>query len=290
MTTAGDDPGMLHTELLDQYLRRVRAQCSPGTVKLYTYVLRRADAELPVGVVAANEDELTDWLFRPQWTPKTRETYRCPIAGLHQWLHQRGHSSYDPAALLPDIRVGRSLPKPFTDAETQLILARARRPVRLWSWIAAYSGARAVELTRLDRGRDITESTIRLLGKGDKERVVPMHPTLWAVLVDLPPGPVAPGRFADPKHLSSYTCTEYRRLGVGGGIHRLRHWFATRVLDGHQNLRTVQELLGHASVATTQVYTAVTSAAMRDAVRALPTLPAGSAAGAAPAPAGAARP
>lgn len=272
MSAAGDDARMLHTELLDLYLRRVTAQFSEGTARLYTYVLRRAHEELPLGVVAAGEDDLTDWLLREGWSAKTRDTYRCALVGLHQWLYKRGNSSYDPSALLPEIKVGRSLPRPFTDAETARILAAAREPVRLWSWIAAYSGARAVELTRLDRSRDVTQSAIRLRGKGDKERMVPTHPNLWTVLADLPHGPVVTGRFVDPKHLSAETCTEYRRLGIVGSIHRLRHWFATRVLDGYGNLRTVQELLGHSSVATTQIYTKVTSAAMREAVAGLPTL------------------
>ncbi|MPZ27562.1 MAG: tyrosine-type recombinase/integrase [Micromonosporaceae bacterium] len=280
---------MLHTQLLDQYLRRIFAQHSPGTARLYESVLRRAHQEIPVGVIAAGEDELEAWLLRPGWSAKTRDTYRCPIVGLHAWLHRRGITSYDASALLPEIRVGRTLPRPTTDRETERILYTAAHPVRLWAWIAAYSGARVIELTRLDR-EDMQPEGIRLHGKGDKDRVVPMHPTLWAVLAELPPGPVVVGRFRDPRQLSTRCCVEFRALGIAGGIHRLRHWFATRVLDKHGNLRTVQELLGHSSVATTQIYTQVTNASMRDAVAGLPTLAGESSDGAARNPAGRAHP
>ena len=262
---------MRYTDLLDQYLAHLATTASAETVRLYDNVLRRAHQQLEVGVVAAGEDELHHWLASHGWSAKTRDTYRCALVGLHRWLHRRGNTSYDPAALLPIPRVGRRLPRPTTDEETIRILTTARQPVRTWAWIAAYCGARAVEITRLST-TDFTPRVILLRGKGERERVVPMHQALWTVLATLPPGPVTTGRFRQPVNLSSWCGKEFRRLGIAGGIHRLRHWFATTTLAAHGNTRVVQELLGHSSLATTQIYTAVTAAALAEAVHALPAI------------------
>jgi site-specific recombinase XerD len=77
---------------------------------------------------------------------------------------------------------------------------------------------------------------------------------------------------APAKRISDRGRHELRRLGLTGGLHRLRAWHATAALGSGANLRTVQELLGHASPTTTQVYTLVPPAALTAAVNGLPDL------------------
>jgi integrase/recombinase XerC len=259
----------MHAELLDEYLADLAHNGSAGTVATYTTVLRMAHRELGAGVVIATTAELRTWLVSRDWAPATRSTYRAALRSLHRWLTDRGYSDYDPSARLPPVRIPRRLPRPTTDDETHRILTRADPPVRLWALLAAYTGARCVEISRLRR-EDVTQTSVRLDGKGSKERTVPCHPLVWAAVADLPGGLLAGG--AGAKRISDRGRYELRRLGMPGGLHRLRGWHATAALGGGANLRTVQELLGHASPTTTQVYTLVPPESLRAAVNGLPDL------------------
>jgi integrase/recombinase XerC/integrase/recombinase XerD len=148
----------------------------------------------------------------------------------------------------------------------------------------AYScGLRCEEIVSLDlESVDFESEQVRVLGKGSKERLLPVGEPAQRALR----GYTERGRPAllgpDPegalflsksgRRLSNSDVT--RRLGlwvreaaIGGGVspHSLRHSFATHLLEGGADLRTIQELLGHASISTTQVYTRVDAARLRDA-------------------------
>jgi site-specific recombinase XerD len=257
----------MHSDLLDEYLADLAHNGSAGTVATYTTVLRMAHRELGAGVVVATTAELRAWLVSRDWTPATRSTYRAALRSLHKWLVDRDYSDYDPSARLPRVKIPYRLPNPTTDDETRRLLA-SPEPVGRWALIAAYTGARCVEISRLRR-EDVSQESVRLDGKGDKERLVPCHPLVWAAVQDLD-GPVADGCTA--KMVSDRGRHRARRLHIAGGLHRLRAWHATTLLAGGANLRTVQELLGHTSPTTTQVYTLVPPEAMRAAVNGLPDL------------------
>lgn len=258
-------------DLIDLYLLYLTAEHPATTVRTYATALRNAHRELPHGLPCADLPEIQAWLFARGWKPATRATYQGAIRGFFAWCGRAGHLDKNTAADLPRVKRGRRLPRPTTDEETRRILTEAAEPVRLWSLIAAYAGARCVEISRLDRV-DITEQTTRLHGKGDRERLVPTHPALWAAVRDLPPGLLAGGRSA---HYISQACRlEYANLGLSGPppvtAHRLRHWAGTTWLTACDNLRAVQELMGHASPATTAGYTLAAPAVMRAAVAAAP--------------------
>jgi integrase/recombinase XerD len=257
----------MHSDLLEEYLADLAHVASAGTVATYTTVLRMAHRELGAGVVIATTAELRAWLTSRDWTPATRSTYRAALRSLHRWLVDRDYSDYDPSARLPRVKIPYRLPNPTTDQETRRLLA-SPEPVGRWALIAAYTGARCVEISRLWRG-DVTQESVRLDGKGDKERLVPCHPLVWADLRDLD-GPLAAGCTA--KMVSDRGRYRCRRLHIAGGLHRLRAWHATTLLAGGASLRTVQELLGHTSPTTTQVYTLVPPEALRSAVNGLPDL------------------
>jgi integrase/recombinase XerC len=258
---------MRYPHIIEAYLADLENTASPETYRRRRSVLARADAELPAGVVAAAPLELHRWLHRPGWKPATRSSYRDDLRAFHRWLHRRDVTSYDPADELDQIRIPRALPHPITDAELDAILTQATTRVAFWSLIAAYAGLRAVEISRLDRA-DVTPGEVRVrAGKGGHARVIPCHELIWQAVAGLPPGRVAA---VTANVVSRGAGREYHRLGIAGSIHRCRHWFATRALEACGDIRVVQELLGHSSVATTQIYTLVTDGARRAAVTALP--------------------
>lgn len=279
MSTARDNVAVQDSHQIDAFLRHLTVTGrSPGTVSTYSYGLRAAAAAMPAGLAGAYPEEIEEWLAGYS-NPSTRSTYYSALSSFYTWCVRKRRLKTNPAAEIEPPRRPRRLPRPVVHEQLQTILSQARQPIRLWSLIAAYAGARCIEISRLGRD-DITETVTYLYGKGDKPRAVPTHPEVWRATRDLPPGPVAP----HSAHYISERCSEeYRRLGLRGvTAHRLRHWSATWALVASGgNLRAVQEFLGHSSPAITQLYTAVSDSAMRSAVVGLPTFETATAASAA---------
>lgn len=271
---------------IERHLSHMRAcGLAENTIEDRRDVLRRLDEDLPMGLVEATVEELEEWLSRPRrdspvtvWTNQTKATYYGHINGFFRWAsdpNRYPHLSYDPSASLNRPKVPQTLPRPVEDEEIAQILDVTEGRWRVYTLLAAYAGQRCCQIANMDRS-DITAETIRVRGKGGKETVVPTHPIIWDAVRNLPPGPIAltpDGRRGDAKYVSRRT-TQYleRRLGKHITLHRLRHWFATTTLASGANLRVVQELLGHASPATTAIYTKVTNEQRRLAVEALPVL------------------
>jgi integrase/recombinase XerC len=200
---------------------------------------------------------------------------------------RRGVLASDPARLLPFPRLPRRLPRTLPALDLSAALDRlsgedaAARRDRALLEIAYSSGLRLSELVGLNRGDvDLRAGLLRVRGKGRRERVVPAGETaLTAVRRYLAAGGRGEGRpdepvFVNPRgrRLSGRTVQNVvrRRLAdVAGGLgvtpHALRHSFASHLLDRGADLRAIQELLGHRSLASTQVYTHVTRARLRKA-------------------------
>lgn len=261
---------------IDAYVAHLSTLGHPDTTtQTYRAALNRAARELPAGLCAV-PDELLAWLATLR-SASARQTYRAALRGFYDWAINRGGlQGANPAAGLPTVRRKRGLPRPCTLDELATILDRARQPVRLWAMLAAYAGTRCCEIARLRR-EDVTETMTWLHGKGDKQRQVPTHPAVWAAVAGLPPGLLAGGRNA---HCVSHRgAAEFDRIGLPEvTLHRLRHLAGTLWQAATGDVRVTQELLGHASVATTMVYTAVSNTQMRAAVLAVPTLSASAAA------------
>jgi integrase/recombinase XerC len=200
-----------------------------------------------------------------------------------RWLRRRGHVTTCPADELATPKVRRGLPTLLSvDAAKQVVetpgdTAHGLRDRALLELLYG-SGLRVSELCGLDiTDLDLPGGTARVLGKGRKERVVPLGRPCIAALVKwlaARPGVVHPRRGTqDPKalFLSARGARLYVRMvqklvqrygGAGAGRadlhpHALRHTCATHMLDGGADLRAIQEMLGHASLSTTQRYTHV---------------------------------
>lgn len=210
------------------------------------------------------------------------------VRSFHRFLLREGVAESDPAVGVTQPKLPRSLPHPLTVDEVQRLLEApdvktpAGQRDRAILELLYGSGLRVSELTGLDVDDiDLEEGSVRVLGKGGKERDVPVgrfgRDAVETYLVRARPQ-FATGRgrgalFLNQRggRLTRQSCDRMvhvaaRTAGIDRrvSLHTLRHSFATHLLEGGADVRVVQELLGHASVATTQIYTLVTRQHLRE--------------------------
>jgi integrase len=267
------------SDLIPRYSAYLRAGgYSDRTVESRIAFLIRADTELlPFGLDTANREELADLLGNPHYSDWTRSTYWAHLFGYYSWAVRGNELGFNPMTQLHRPRAGESTPDPVTDAE--LVLALDRSPAQPWRtavMLGAYAGLRASEMVRLRR-EDVTEERIRIImGKGRRNAYVPTHPTLWAYLRDGLSGQILRTMAGPPisaKGLISGQHRHFRHIGLPEvHLHRFRHHFATSLLRAGVDLRTVQELMRHRSIISTQGYTKVVDEDRSRAIRRLPGL------------------
>lgn len=221
--------------------------------------------------------------------PATVARKLAAIRGLFDFLVRTERVSQNPADLVSSPKKEEKLPRVLSAEQVRSLLERipAHTPLELRDRAMlelAYScGLRCEEIVNLDLGAlDFETEQLRVLGKGSKERLLPVGEPAQQALqrynergrhaLSADPGERALFLSKSGRRLSNSDVT--RRLGLwvreaalAGGVspHSLRHSFATHLLEGGADLRTIQELLGHASISTTQVYTRVDAARLRDA-------------------------
>lgn len=259
------------SDLIEGYLAHLRqASSSQRTIDDRRRILNILDRDMPYGLDGANADEIAAWLWRDGLSLSTRETYYGAINGFFGWAHRKGILDWNPCDEIDRPKPGDRLPRPLADAELERILSEAVEPYRLWMVIAAYAGARCIEISRLHR-EHITAETTTLHGKGNKRRVVGTHPVLWAAVRELQPGPIAEH---DPRYISIRAAVYFRRnLHMPGvSLHRGRHWFGTNLQRLYKDLRVTQQALGHADPRTTAGYAMVVADQVTAAVAMLPRL------------------
>lgn len=141
--------------------------------------------------------------------------------------------------------------------------------------LAALAGLRVHEIAKV-RGDDfdLERGTLTVVGKGNKRATIPLHPILLDLVPTMPAGYWFTHWETPDEPISGKSCGQaisraMQRAGVEATAHQLRHWYGTSLLESGADLRTVQELMRHESLATTQVYTRVTSERRRAAIHAL---------------------
>jgi site-specific recombinase XerD len=251
------------------------------------------------GPAAVGRDELRGYLADLSEVGAARATIARRTSTLRTWfalLERRGVLRDDPAALLVTPKQGRRLPRVLRIDQVTALLdgidtttPSGLRDRALLELLYA-SGARVEEACTLTSDRlDLAQSQVRLEGKGGKDRIVPIGGAAVRALQDYrdrarPVLLAGDGRRAERSGVTDAIVlrgdrggplgtrdarTIVGRLGVATGVghvtpHTLRHSFATHLLEGGADLRVVQELLGHASLATTQRYTHLSRGRLRE--------------------------
>ena len=294
---AGSSPDRVIRGYLDHVA--VERGLSTNTLLAYRRDLRRYQTWLDGRHLSTLEDvtssDVSDFLagLRSGDAPLSAASAARVLAsvrGLHRFAAREGIVRADVAAPVRPPRAALRLPKAISVEEVVSILEAASAedtPLairdRALLEVLYGSGARISEVVGLDRDDIDSESgSIRLRGKGGKERVVPLGSHALAAvdgyLVRSRPllaraGKGTPALFLNSRggrlsRQSSWTLLQAAaaRAGLTAEVspHTLRHSFATHLLDGGADVRTVQELLGHASVTTTQIYTLVTVDRLRE--------------------------
>jgi integrase/recombinase XerD len=264
---------------LDRYVAALAAQgvttlaeVRPGHVTSYIARLREGDGE------------------RPPLSAASAARAVSAVRGLHRFAVREGLCGHDPAREVRPPSPPRRLPKALDVSDVERLLAApgtdgplALRDTALLEFLYG-TGARISEAVGVAvDDLDLAEGGVLLRGKGGRSRLVPLggyaRAAVEAYLVRARPGLLAAGRGSSAVFLNARggplsrqgAWTILRRAAQRAGLdparispHTLRHSYATHLLDGGADVRVVQELLGHASVTTTQVYTLVTVDRLRE--------------------------
>ncbi len=279
-------PAGQDSALIDRFLEMLAAEAGAArnTLAAYGTDLRGASSVLGGGLGAADAAALG--ALAAGWAPLARATVARKSAALRRFfafLHDEGLRADDTSAALPRPAAIRPLPKILDHKDVDRLFAEVERGLaradanaqdhRLAALIELLygSGLRATELVSLPRRAIALDRPFLILrGKGGRERLVPISDrarhavAAWAAFVPVD----SPWLFPSGKtHLSRVRLYQLvRELGMRSGIpperispHVLRHAFATHLLEGGADLRALQSMLGHADIATTQIYTHVDS-------------------------------
>ena len=297
-------------EAFGRYLGVERA-LSPHTRRAYESDVRQltvhTGADISPSQVRA--DHVRAWLasLHRRRSPATRGRKLASVRSFFRWLVREGVIRDDPTAGLPMPKLEKRLPRPLSVDDCEQLITQDRPPprqpapegsdrARRSRWMTLRdralvellygSGIRIGELTALDvRDLELRAREIRVMGKGSKERVVPIPLAAREALAEWLAVRRHAGVLSEPLFISlrarreerprRLAAREARRIirerAVGANLdqhvhpHRLRHSYATHLLDMGADLREIQELLGHTSLSTTQKYTAVSIEHLREA-------------------------
>ena len=246
-----------------------------------------------IGPRSASTEDIENFLLQLAMegkAPATINRHRASIRGWERFLVAEGERPSDPSALLGAAKRTSSLPHPMSEESVSSLIAACAgesaidvRDRALIEFLYG-TGARVSEATSLNLiDLDFDEGTVRLLGKGDKQRIAPLGRWVTAALSNYLHH--ARGLLGRQQHPSRVFLNQrggplsrqgvdliIRKRGLMAGVageflhaHCLRHSCATHMLEHGADIRVVQELLGHSSIATTQVYTRVTMGTLRAA-------------------------
>ncbi len=285
-----EPPPLARDALVEEFLRylEVERNASPRTILAYrkSLIAFRTAAQTPPPWLECEADDFRDHLFEAMKKRQARSYIRLQFSALrtfYRYLRERKGLLRDPVRELELPKAEKKLPLVLTRTQIEDLLGAPLRVPKhrsAPSWMpqrdAAImevfysSGLRLGELASLNVADvDVYTESVRVLGKGRKERVCPVGaPALEAVshyraAANVQSGPLfinKTRRRISPRSIWLILKRYLRHTSIPVAIspHKLRHSFATHLLDGGADFRSVQALLGHASLSTTQIYTHVT--------------------------------
>ncbi len=285
---------------MDKYLQGfleyllVEKGLSANTLEAYKRDIRKLLQYLKehnIELAAVNRDTLAAYIYhlkKLNYTPATIAREIASLRAFFRFLNIDGIIDTEPTANIETPKIAKKLPKVLSEEDTAILLEKNSRmgPLELRDWaileVFYATGMRVSEMVNLNLGQiDLDLAFVRCIGKGNKERIIP----LGSVAVRALKAYLKKGRPELLKDVSEravflnyhgqrLTRQGYwrivkrhaRQAGVNLAIspHTLRHSFATHLLTNGADLRSVQELLGHSDISTTQIYTHLTKQRLKD--------------------------
>lgn len=258
------------------------------TVRNRDSILRTLSARSGRPLLEIDIHDLRAYLGRPSVTSGvrrvaagTRRTERGAMIAFYAFLFDDGLRVDDPSVRLLPISAPKGEARPFTREQIDAMLSTgAYWRTRAMILVGYYQGFRVSQIARV-HGHDIDLAgrTIRTLGKGNKEGTLPLHPVIAALAEHMPAHDYwFPARAGRAGHVSGASVTNLITLAKKrAGIldpkltpHSLRHAFGTDLVENGVDIRVIQELMMHASLATTQIYTGVSARRKREGILVLP--------------------
>lgn len=275
-----DDTAEDMAKTLVTYKRHLqRRHLSPTTIQRYLTDLRAFARWLAGAAVAsATADDIERFLDQRRLAARARYRWISELHRYYSWAVAHNVATQDPTITIDRPRLARLLPRPVDDETLANAIDMAGGQMRAWLMLAAFGGLRCAEIATLDRA-GLTDTQMRIVGKGGHERIVPIHPEVRAALKNTKLASTGPvfrrrdGQPYTPKEISRRASWYFEALGHEGvTLHQARHSFGTRTYHHSKNLRAVQELMGHADPATTAGYAALDTDAAAQVIDALPAL------------------
>lgn len=265
-------------DLLRDYLRSLEARKLSGeSIRTARSVLNGVQARTSKPLASCAPSDLADWQAQRASSVNSRTLRRdlVWVRCCYRWAVVEGRLNADPSVRLRPPKAPRLLPRPIPEQRLALALLAADERMRAILGLAAFAGLRAGEIATLawsELDLDGADATVRVVGKGARERVVDVSPDLAAMLRALPHrrGPVirrgdgVPG-YNTPSRISHLAGDHLRSLGIPDTLHSLRHRMLTEVCRVG-GLRQAQDVAGHASASTTAGYAALARRDLRPTV------------------------
>lgn len=248
---------------IDGWLTWLKIAGSPATtIRLrrghIRFIASRSETADPSAITQA---ALVRLLCNQSWSNEHRRGVRRSLVAFYEWAQERGIASGNPAAGLPKVPAAKPRPRPCPDPMWRELLTESSLRERMMARLAGEVGMRRAEVSVCHRDDLISDGigwALVVHGKGGKQRVVPITDRMANDIANFcRSGYLFPGNIDG--HLSAHHVGKLigNLMPDGWSMHKLRHRFATRGLAGTGDLLAVRDALGHASVATTQIYTAV---------------------------------
>lgn len=221
-------------------------------------------------------EHVVAFLANPAFSPNTRYAYHWHLKTFSEWLVITRQREDSPMAALPRPKMRKRPPRPVPSDALPSILANVPNDrVRMMILLAALQGLRVHEIAKIHANDvDTHDGAIEVLGKGGKVALLPLHDEVRAAMLSeqIPsagywfPSNRRAGQPIQAAAVSKAVGKVMAAAGVPGTPHALRHFFGTQLVRSGVNLRVVQELMRHTSIATTQGYIEVQGSEMRAAL------------------------
>jgi integrase/recombinase XerD len=277
-TARGAKGPIVPTASLEDWTAFMRATgAANATIKIRTQTLTALSRSSGHQLIDLTRGDVLTFLARPELRPWSRVTYWRAIKAWDLFARRFNYIEKSIVKGIPAPKQPTSVARPIDDEAILLLLAapvsaRAHAYVRL----ALFAGLRVHEIAKL-RAEDFDWSAgwLTVLGKGGVSKPVPIHPEVSKLAVSMPevgywfPSPVRPGEPVEPHAVSLTIKNAMASVGIRATAHRLRDTAATKMQRDGRDLRMTQAFLRHASVVTTQKYTAVSDTALQQAARSI---------------------